>query len=112
MTDSAFAFGLGVGTHNSKGEWLEVFFARPLLAPPATLVKAVAGADSGAAMSSAQLEALQEELASAGLANRLSWQANCWQVTARWLLYCCAKMHRRPMCPRATSNCTCCRTGW
>ena len=67
MTDSAFAFGLGVGTHNSKGEWLEVFFARPLLAPPATLVKAVASADSGAAMSSAQLEALQEELASAGL---------------------------------------------
>jgi len=70
MTDSAFAFGLGVGTHNSKGEWLEVFFARPLLAPPATLVKAVAGADSGAALSSAQLEELQQELASAGLAEQ------------------------------------------
>ena len=67
MTDSAFAFGLGVGTHNNKGEWLEVFFARPLLAPPASLVEAVAGADSGAALSSAQLEELQNGLAAAGL---------------------------------------------
>ena len=37
MTDSAFAFGLGVGTHNSRGEWLEVYFPQPLLAPSPAL---------------------------------------------------------------------------
>jgi 2,3,4,5-tetrahydropyridine-2,6-dicarboxylate N-succinyltransferase len=67
MTDSAFAFGLGVGTHNTSGDWLEVFFARPLLAPPASLVKAVAGADSGTALSGSQLQELQHALAAAGL---------------------------------------------
>ena len=67
MTDSAFAFGLGVGTHNTRGEWLEVFFARPLLAPPASLVKAVADADSGTALGSSQLQELQHALAAAGL---------------------------------------------
>ena len=67
MTDSAFAFGLGVGTHNTSGDWLEVFFARPLLAPPASLVKAVAGADSGTALSSSQLQELRHALAAAGL---------------------------------------------
>ena len=41
MTDSAFAFGLGVGTHNRKGDWLEVYFPRPLLAPSASLCAAV-----------------------------------------------------------------------
>ncbi len=66
MTDSAFAFGLGVGTHNSKGEWLEVFFAQPLLAPPAALADAVADLDSGAALSTAQLQTLQSALTAAG----------------------------------------------
>lgn len=66
MTDSAFAFGLGVGTHNSKGEWLEVFFAQPLLSPSAALVQAVAGSDSGTVLSGAQLQDLQSALAAAG----------------------------------------------
>ena len=66
MTDSAFAFGLGVGTHNSKGEWLEVFFPQPLLAPSAQLVDAVSGSDSAAALSREQLQALQSALAGAG----------------------------------------------
>ena len=42
MTDSAFAFGLGVGTHNGQGEWLEVFYPAPVLAPSPALVAAVA----------------------------------------------------------------------
>ncbi len=66
MTDSAFAFGLGVGTHNSKGQWLEVFFPRPLLAPPAELVAAVAGCDSAEALDESTLRKLQSELSGAG----------------------------------------------
>lgn len=37
MTTSLFSVGIGVGTHNSKGEWLEVFYPRPLLGPSAEL---------------------------------------------------------------------------
>jgi 2,3,4,5-tetrahydropyridine-2-carboxylate N-succinyltransferase len=66
MTDSAFAFGLGVGTHNSKADWLEVFFARPVLAPGPALVTALAGLDSGAALDKARLRLLQQALAAAG----------------------------------------------
>ena len=66
MTNSAFAFGLGVGTHNSNGEWLEVFFPAPLLAPSAALAQAVAACDSGTALSEAQLQELQSALSAAG----------------------------------------------
>ena len=59
MTDSAFAFGLGVGTHNSNGQWLEIFFARPVLAPPAELAAAVAGYDSNTALDKEQPPAAQ-----------------------------------------------------
>jgi 2,3,4,5-tetrahydropyridine-2-carboxylate N-succinyltransferase len=37
-----YALGLGIGTQNSKGEWLEVFYAQPLLAPSAAVADAVA----------------------------------------------------------------------
>ena len=37
-----FSFGFGVGTKNSKGEWLEVFYPQPLLNPAVALVDAVA----------------------------------------------------------------------
>ena len=66
MTDSAFAFGLGVGTHNSKGEWLEVFFPRPLLAPGAALVDAVSACDSATALDEPVLRKLKTALAAAG----------------------------------------------
>lgn len=39
-----YALGLGVGTRNSKGEWLEVFYPRPLLNPDAALAGAIAKA--------------------------------------------------------------------
>ncbi len=42
MTNSLFALGLGIGTQNSKGEWLEVFFPQPLLNPDSALVDAIA----------------------------------------------------------------------
>ncbi len=62
MTDSAFAFGLGIGTQNSKGEWLEVFFPAPLLTPSARLQAAAAELDSNTALDESQLRALQAAL--------------------------------------------------
>lgn len=59
MTDPAFAFGLGVGTRNRKGEWLEIFFPTPLLAPSPKLRAAVAELDSNTPLDEAQLRALQ-----------------------------------------------------
>ncbi|MFT7406000.1 2,3,4,5-tetrahydropyridine-2,6-dicarboxylate N-succinyltransferase [Zhongshania sp.] len=41
MTQASFAFGLGLGTQNSKGEWLDTFYPSPLLNPTAELIKAV-----------------------------------------------------------------------
>lgn len=66
MTDSAFAFGLGVGTHNSEGEWLEVFFPSPLLAPDPSLVAAVAPYSTEGLLNPSQLQALQAGLTAAG----------------------------------------------
>lgn len=37
-----YALGLGIGTQNSKGEWLEVFYAAPLLAPSAIVAATIA----------------------------------------------------------------------
>ena len=66
MTDGAFAFGLGVGTHNSAGEWLEIFFPQPVLAPSAELARATGDFDSAAALEREQLQALQSALEGAG----------------------------------------------
>lgn len=66
MTDSAFAFGLGVGTQNSKGEWLEVFFPLPIIDPCTALAQAVAGTDSSTALTRERLRDLQQALAAAG----------------------------------------------
>ena len=62
MTDSAFAFGLGVGTHNKQGEWLEIFFPQPILAPSAALAQAVTDCDPALALDREQLQALQAAL--------------------------------------------------
>lgn len=37
---TTFALAIGVGTHNSKGEWLEVYYQQPLLNPSADIVNA------------------------------------------------------------------------
>ncbi|MFT6757909.1 MAG: 2,3,4,5-tetrahydropyridine-2-carboxylate N-succinyltransferase, partial [Chitinophagales bacterium] len=31
MSDTIFSLGLGVGTKNSSGEWLEVFYPAPVI---------------------------------------------------------------------------------
>ena len=37
---STFALAIGVGTQNKKGEWLEVFYPKPILNPSEELVNA------------------------------------------------------------------------
>lgn len=37
---TTFALAIGVGTHNSKGEWLEVYYQKPLLNPADGIVEA------------------------------------------------------------------------
>jgi 2,3,4,5-tetrahydropyridine-2-carboxylate N-succinyltransferase len=66
MSKSAFAFGLGLGTQNSKGEWLEIFFPQPLLSPAEKLTGIFANSDSNSTLSSDQLRELQHSLADAG----------------------------------------------
>jgi len=44
MSGTAFCLGLGVGTQSSKGEWLEVFYAKPIFEPCNTLLKALTDA--------------------------------------------------------------------
>lgn len=54
MSKTCFAFGLGIGTRNSAGDWLEVFFPKPLLQPAtatgAALCDALAPADGALAL--------------------------------------------------------------
>ena len=66
MKDTAFAFGLGVGTLNSREEWLEVFYPQPLLNPPAELIAMAAGMDSNTPLTQDQLRQLQQDLSAAG----------------------------------------------
>ena len=66
MSNNAFAFGLGVGTHNGKGEWLEIFFQQPVLNPSDELAAALEGFDSNTTLSKDDLETLQRALDAAG----------------------------------------------
>lgn len=67
-----YSLGLGVGTNNSKGEWLEVFYPQPLLNPEAGICKAVAdvldyqGGNQAIALDSAKIEPLAQALTAAG----------------------------------------------
>src|SRR5690554_2527378 len=42
MSNSPFALGIGLGSKNSKGQWLDSFYPQPLLEPTAKLVEAIA----------------------------------------------------------------------
>lgn len=66
MTDHAFAFGLGPGTRNNKGEWLEVFFPRPIVNPGPQLAEAAAEHGHGRPLDTTALRDLQRALAAAG----------------------------------------------
>ncbi len=69
MSTSLFSLGLGVGTQNNKGEWLEVFYPQPLLNPGnSQLFSIIAnavnyeGANQSITLAKAQLENLAEKL--------------------------------------------------
>ena len=59
----AFAFGLGIGTRNSRGEWLEVFYPQPLLAPDEQFLGALGRSFAGGELGSGELRALAAALA-------------------------------------------------
>lgn len=68
----SFAIGIGIGTQNSKGEWLEVFYPAPLLQPAAgiydTLANSLqhAGGNAAIEITPVQSQALYQALKSAG----------------------------------------------
>ncbi|QSP93434.1 2,3,4,5-tetrahydropyridine-2,6-dicarboxylate N-succinyltransferase [Marinobacter salinisoli] len=37
----SFAFGIGIGSQNKKGDWLEVFYQQPVMAPGSVLMEVV-----------------------------------------------------------------------
>lgn len=67
-----YALGLGIGTQNSKGDWLEVFYAAPLLNPSAATAGAIAkvvGYSEGnqaIAITTAQAKDIAQALSAAG----------------------------------------------
>ncbi|CAA0078697.1 2,3,4,5-tetrahydropyridine-2,6-dicarboxylate N-succinyltransferase [Zhongshania aliphaticivorans] len=69
MTQAAFAFGLGLGTQNNKGEWLDSFYPSPLLTPSSALISAVQtviaplSGNTSIAISNEQMAQLAEALA-------------------------------------------------
>jgi len=59
----ALAFAIGVGTQNAKGEWLEVFYQKPVYQPEAGLIEAAKaagyeGGNQAIALDAGKLEAL------------------------------------------------------
>jgi 2,3,4,5-tetrahydropyridine-2-carboxylate N-succinyltransferase len=71
MTD-LYSIGLGVGTQNQNGEWLEVFYPQPLLNPASATGKAVAdivgydGGNKAIALTTEQAGALAKALREQG----------------------------------------------
>lgn len=62
---SYFAFGLGIGTQSSTGDWLEIYYNKPVLNPSEALINAVSdiigyeGGDAAIEICEAQLKALE-----------------------------------------------------
>ncbi|MCW8886402.1 MAG: 2,3,4,5-tetrahydropyridine-2,6-dicarboxylate N-succinyltransferase [Motiliproteus sp.] len=43
MSGNNFCLGLGIGTKSSKGDWLEVYYTKPVFEPCNSLIRALAG---------------------------------------------------------------------
>jgi len=66
MSGGNTAFGIGVGTQNSAGDWLEVYYPNPIL-DPSDQISAIADShDNGAVLDADDLGALQTAFANAG----------------------------------------------
>ncbi|AMO69076.1 MAG: 2,3,4,5-tetrahydropyridine-2-carboxylate N-succinyltransferase [Zhongshania aliphaticivorans] len=72
MTQAHFALGLGLGTQNRKGEWLDTFYAQPVLAPAAKMVDAILSViepvegNTASAVTKDQMAQIAEALKAAG----------------------------------------------
>lgn len=72
MSEQLFSIGLGVGTQNNKGEWLEVYYPQPLLKPSVELGKALrsntgySDGNQAVALEKGQLGALESALREIG----------------------------------------------
>jgi 2,3,4,5-tetrahydropyridine-2-carboxylate N-succinyltransferase len=64
-----YALGLGIGTRNAGGDWLEVYYPQPLLAPGAALLAPLAGTAGVRQLDAAGLTQLANEWRSAGAAD-------------------------------------------
>ena len=66
MSQQLFSLAFGVGTQNRQNNWLEVFYAQPLLKPSAELLAAIApilgysGGNQAISFSTSQAEKLAE----------------------------------------------------
>ena len=64
MTTSSLALGFGIGTQNTNGEWLEVFYPQPIWHPKPELVEELAqflGSDALSESALMQLESLFDQ---------------------------------------------------
>lgn len=68
----SFAFGIGIGTQNNQGEWLEVFYQQPIMTPDKALIDVVEstlgyqGGNEALAVSADQLTQLANALRQVG----------------------------------------------
>ncbi|MEZ5528517.1 MAG: 2,3,4,5-tetrahydropyridine-2,6-dicarboxylate N-succinyltransferase [Porticoccaceae bacterium] len=67
-----YSFGLGIGTQNNNGDWLEVYYPQPLLNPSEKVVNAAksaldyTGGNQAIALDATKLDKLAEALKNAG----------------------------------------------
>ncbi|MEH6559537.1 MAG: 2,3,4,5-tetrahydropyridine-2,6-dicarboxylate N-succinyltransferase [Oceanicoccus sp.] len=72
MSEQLFSIGLGVGTKNAKGEWLEVFYRQPIINPADAFRQAVSsscgysGGNQIISLEKGQLGTLESALRDAG----------------------------------------------
>lgn len=71
-----YSFGLGIGTQNNNGEWLEVFYPKPILNPEDTIVTAIQtaleiqGKNQVMTLTAEQLDTLAAAFAASGEAEQ------------------------------------------
>ncbi len=68
----SFAFGIGIGTQNNQGEWLEVFYQQPVITPDNGLIEVVQnvleyhGGNQAVSVTPEQLKSLSDGLRQLG----------------------------------------------